>query len=162
MFQLSKSAGIIIVLIIGFFIQILFAFADTRDTPSSAVVEFSKAYFQLDKSMAKKVCNENLVSDEIDVIDQYIYLAEKDAGVRGFDKNLVKYKLYNIETKIISKHDNEAQVRITGKRRVAINPVYPIVSKIFDLGETYEVDKVINVIKEDGKWKVCGDLFSLP
>jgi hypothetical protein len=162
MVQLSRVTGIIIVLIIGLFIQILFAFADTRDTPSTAVVEFSKAYFMLDKSMAERICNERQASDEIDVIDQHIYLAEKQASERGFDINLVKYKLDNIETEIITKNDNRTQVRITGKRRVSINPVYSIVAKIFDLAATHEIDEVINVIKEDGKWKVCGDLFALP
>ncbi len=162
MVHLSRVTGIIIVLIIGLFIQILFAFADTRDTPSTAVVEFSKAYFMLDKSMAERICNERQASDEIDVIDQHIYLAEKQASERGFDINLVKYKLDNIETEIITKNDNRTQVRITGKRRVSINPVYSIVAKIFDLAATHEIDEVINVIKEDGKWKVCGDLFALP
>jgi hypothetical protein len=162
MVQLNRVAGIIIVLIIGLFIQILFAFADTRDTPSTAVVEFSKAYFMLDKSMAERICNERQASDEIDVIDHHIYLAEKQASERGFDINLVKYKLYNIETEIITNNDNNAQVRITGKRRVSINPAYSVVSKIFDLAATHEIDEVINVIKEDGKWKVCGDLFALP
>ncbi len=162
MVQLNRITGIIIVLILGLFIQILFAFADTRDTPSTAVVEFSKAYFMLDKSMAERICNERQASDEIDVIDQHIYLAEKQASERGFDINLVKYKLDNIETEIITKNDNRTQVRITGKRRVSINPVYSIVAKIFDLAATHEIDEVINVIKEDGKWKVCGDLFALP
>lgn len=162
MVHLSRVTGIIIVLIIGLFIQILFAFADTRDTPSTAVVEFSKAYFMLDKSMAERICNERQASDEIDVIDQHIYLAEKQASERGFDINLVKYKLDNIETEIITKNDNRTQVRITGKRRVSINPVYSIVAKIFDLAATHEIDEVINVIKEDGKWKVCGNLFALP
>ena len=162
MVHLSRVTGIIIVLIIGLFIQILFAFADTRDTPSTAVVEFSKAYFMLDKSMAERICNERQASDEIDVIDQHIYLAEKQASERGFDINLVKYKLDNIETEIITKNDNRTQVRITGKRRVSINPVYSIVAKIFDLAATHEINEVINVIKEDGKWKVCGNLFALP
>ena len=162
MIQLSKTAGIIIVLIIGFFIQILFAFADTRDTPNKAAVEFAKAYFMLDKSMAKKICRERLASDEMDVIDQHIYLAEKQASERGFDIHLVKYKLYNIETEIITKNDNKAQIRITGERRVSINPAYSIVAKIFDLSAIHEVDEVIDVIKENGEWKVCGDPFALP
>jgi len=74
----------------------------------------------------------------------------------------MKHKLYDIETETLSKKDNEAQVRITGKIRRSINPVYTIVAKLFDIGETHEVDEIINVIKEDGKWKVCGSLFSLP
>ncbi len=53
MAQLSRSVGIILVLIIGFVVQLIFSMVDVRDTPNKAVVEFSKAYFELDKSMTK-------------------------------------------------------------------------------------------------------------
>ena len=46
MIQLSRSVGIILVLIVGFLVQVLFSLADQRDTPNKAVVEFSKAYFK--------------------------------------------------------------------------------------------------------------------
>jgi hypothetical protein len=162
MVRLSKSAGIILVLIIGILVQLLFSVADAIDTPSKAVVQFSKAYFNLDKSMAQKICKERLASEDVDVIDQYIYLSAKEAKERGFGINFMKNKLYHIQTETISKKENEAQIRITGKIRVSINPVYPIVAKLFNIGATHEVDEIINVIKEDGKWKVCGSLFSLP
>jgi hypothetical protein len=162
MVRLSKSAGIILVLIIGFLLQLLFSIADTIDSPSKAVVQFSKAYFNLDKSMAKRICKKRLTSETVDVIDQYIYLLAKEAKERGFGINFMKNKLYHIETETISKNENEAQIRITGKIRVSINPVYPIIAKIFNIGATHKVDETINVIKEDGKWKVCGNLFSLP
>ncbi|MGB2929719.1 MAG: hypothetical protein WBB70_12480 [Desulfobacterales bacterium] len=162
MVRLSKGAGIILVLTLGFLVQLLFSVADAIDTPNKAVVQFSKAYFNLDKSMAKKICKERLASEDVDVIDQYIYLAAKEAKERGFGINFMKNKLYHIETETISKKENEAQIRITGKIRVSINPVYPIVAKLFNIGATHEVDEIINVIKEDGKWKVCGNLFSLP
>jgi hypothetical protein len=74
----------------------------------------------------------------------------------------MKNKLYHIETRTLSKSDNEAQIRITGKRKISINPVYVIVAKLFNLSETYEVDATVDVVREDGKWKVCGNLFSLP
>ena len=74
----------------------------------------------------------------------------------------MKNELYHIETEVLSQTDSDAKVRITGKRRVAINPVYSAVAKAFDIGGIYDVDETIHVIKEDGKWKVCGDLFSLP
>jgi hypothetical protein len=162
MTQLSKSAGIILVLVCGFILQILLVFADTRDAPNKAVVEFSKAYFKLDKSMTERICKERLASEDIDVVDQYIYLVGKEAKERGFDISFMKNELYHIETEIITQNDTEAQIRITGKRRVAINPAYPIVAKVFDIGGTYDVDEAIDVKKEEGKWKVCGDLFSLP
>ena len=162
MAQLSKIAGIILVLIVGLFVQMLFVFAGTKDTPTKAVVEFSKAYFQLDKSMAKRICDERLASEEVDIVDQHIHDVSEEAKERGFDITFMQRKLYHIEVDTINKTDNNAQIRITGKTRVAINPVYPIVAKSFGLGETHEVDETIHVIKEQGKWKVCGNLFDLP
>jgi hypothetical protein len=143
-------------------VQSIFSFADHIDSPSKAVVQFSKAYFKLDKSMSKRICKKRVASEDGDAVDQYIYLAAKEAKERGFGISFMKNKLYDIETETISKKDNEAQVRITGKIRVSINPVYPIVAKLFNIGATHKVDETINVIKEDGKWKVCGNLLSLP
>lgn len=162
MTQLSKRAGIILVLVCGFILQVLLSFADTRDTPNKAVVEFSKAYFKLDKSMAKRICNKRLASEDVDVVDQYLHLKAIEAKEKGFGINFMKNKLYHIETETITKKDTEAQIRITGKIRVSINPVYLIVAKLFNIGATHEVDEIINVIKENSKWKVCGNPFSLP
>ena len=161
MVQLSRSVGIILVLIIGFVVQLIFAMVDIKDTPNKAVVEFSKAYFELDKSMAKRICKKELASEDGNVVDEYLYLAAKTARERGFEINFLKNKLYHIETETISKSNNEAQIRITGKIRVAINSVYPVIAKLFNIGATHNVDEIIHVIKENGQWKVCGKLFSL-
>jgi hypothetical protein len=147
---------------VGFLVQVLFSLADQKDTPNKAVVEFSKAYFQLDRSMADRICKKQLTADDVDIVDQYLYLASKEANERGFDINFLKNKLYHIETQTLSKNDTTAKIRITGKTRVAINPVYPVVAKLFNIGATQEVEETFNVIKEDSKWKVCGNLFSLP
>ena len=162
MIQLSRSVGIILVLIVGFLVQVLFSLADQRDTPNKAVVEFSKAYFQLDRSMADRICQKQLTTDDVDIVDQHLYLAAKEANERGFDINFIKNKLYHIETETLSKNDTTAKIRITGKTRVAINHVYPIVAQLFNIGATPEVNQTFNVIKEDSQWKVCGNLFSLP
>jgi hypothetical protein len=161
MVHLNRSVGIILVLIIGFVVQLIFSMVDVVDTPNKAVVEFSKAYFKLDKSMAKRICKKQIASEDTDVVDDYLYLAAKTARERGYDIRFLKNKLYHIETETISKNDTEAQIRITGKIRVAINSVYPIVAKLFDIGSTHEVDEIIRVVKEDGQWKVCGKLFTL-
>jgi hypothetical protein len=161
MAQLNRSAGIILVLIFALVVQVIFSIVDLRDTPSKAVVEFSKAYFNLDKSMAKRICKKELASENGNVVDQYLYHAAQTAKERGFNVNFLKNKLYNIETETISKTNTEAQIRITGTIRVAINSVYPVVAKLFNIGATHKVDDVIHVIKENGRWKVCGKLFSL-
>ena len=161
MSRLSMIAGIILVLIVGIFVQLLFIFAGTEDTPNKAVVEFSKAYFQLDRSMAELICQEQLTSDDVDFVDQHLNRVAMEAKERGFDIDFMKNKLYYIETTTLKKSDNKAQIRITGKRRISINPVYVIVADVFNLSETHEVDATLDVIREDGKWKVCGNLSSL-
>nr|MBC8362948.1 hypothetical protein [Candidatus Desulfatibia profunda] len=162
MTRMNKIAALILILIVGACVQVLFSFADCKDTPGIAVAEFSKAYFKLDKSMAKRICVERLNSGDVDLVDKYVYQAGQEAKNRGFNIKFMQNKLYDIEIETISKSDNKAQIRITGKRRVAINPVFPIISKLFNIGETYTVDEIINVVKEGGKWKVCGNFFSFP
>ncbi len=162
MVQMNKVEAIIIVLIVGSFVLVWFSFADGRETPSRAVAEFSKAYFKVDQSMAARICTERLTLGDVDLVDKYIYMTAQKAKKLGFTTDFMKYKLYNIEIETLSQSDTNAQLRITGKRRVAINPVYPIVTKLFNLGGTCEVDETINVVKEDGQWKVCGNFFSFP
>ena len=73
----------------------------------------------------------------------------------------MKSTLYAVHTHIIAESETEAQVRITARRKRNINPIYTIVAKLFFIGETYEVDEILNVVKEDGQWKICGHAFSL-
>lgn len=161
MIQLNRIVGIILVLIIAFVVQIFFSIVDATDSPNKAVVEFSKAYFSLDPSMEKRICKKQLAIEDVDIVDEYLYFVAKTAKERGFDVNFLRNKLYHIRTETISKDDTQAQIRITGKIRVAINSLYTVVATIFDIGSTHEVDEIIHVIKEDGQWKVCGNLFSL-
>jgi hypothetical protein len=161
MVQISRTAGIILVLIVALVVQLIFSLSDMRDTPSKAVVEFSKAYFNLDQSMAKRICKKELASNDGNIVDQYLYRVAQTAKERGFKVDFLRNKLYDIDTETISKSNTEAQIRITGKIRVAINSVYPVIAKIFNIGVTHKVDEVIHVIKENGHWKVCGKLFSL-
>jgi hypothetical protein len=161
MAQLSRSAGIILVLIVALVVQLIFSLVGMRETPSKTVVEFSKAYFNFDKSMAKQICKKELASKDGNVVDQYLYHVAQTAKERGFKVDFLRNKLYDIEIETISKTDTKAQIRITGKLRVSINSVYPVIAKIFNIGATHKVDEVIHVIKENGHWKVCGKLFSL-
>ena len=128
MAQMNKIAALILTLIIGIGVQVFFYTIDRQNRPNLVAAEFSKAYFQLDPSMADKICTERLTSGEdVDLVDKYIYQATREAKKRGFNSTFSRYKLYDITTEIISKTWETSQVRITGKRRVAINPVYPVV-----------------------------------
>jgi len=153
---------LILIVLLGIFIQVLLILADSKDTPSKAVVEFSKAYFMLDHSMSARLCNAMVTAEDDNVLDSSMQRVTKEARDRGFGINYLKSKLYHIKTSTISKDDAKAQIRITCNRRASINPLYAFVAKIFNIGGTYKVDETINVVKEDDKWKICGEVFSLP
>ena len=157
----DNSITIILIVLFGVLVQILFYIADSEDTPHKAVVEFSKAYFQLDPSMSDRLSSELITAEGVDVVDRYIVNVAKEAKDQGFGINFMKSKLYHITTHTVNKGDSQAQIRITGIRRTAINPLYAVVAQIFNIGETCSVDETINVVLEDDKWKVCGKVFSL-
>ena len=69
--------------------------------------------------------------------------------------------LSHIETETQMVDENVAEVRINCNRRRAVNPVFALVAKIFSLGETYEVQETLTLVKEDDLWKVCGEPFAL-
>ena len=155
----SRITGVVLVVFFGIILQLLLGMADTRSTPGKTAVEFTKAYFSLDASMSEYLCKELM---EEDVVDKHINQVAQDAQVLGFKLNYMRSMLYHIETDIVSRDETEAKIRITCERKRMINPVFTIIGKLFFIGETYEVDETLNIIKEDGKWKVCGRAFSLP
>ncbi|MBW2589825.1 MAG: hypothetical protein JRD71_03755 [Deltaproteobacteria bacterium] len=155
----NRITGIVLVVFFGIILQLLLGMADTRSTPGKTAVEFTKAYFSLDASMSEYLCKELM---EEDVVDKHIKQVAQDAQVLGFKPNYMRSMLYHIKTDIVSRDESEAKIRITCERKRMINPVFTIIGKLFFIGETYEVDETLNIIKEDGKWKVCGRAFSLP
>jgi hypothetical protein len=155
----NRITGVVLVIFFGIILQLLLGMADTRSTPGKTAVEFTKAYFSLDASMSEYLCKELM---EEDVVDKHIKQVAQDAQVLGFKLNYMRSMLYHIETDIISEDESEAKIRITCERKRMINPVFTIIGKLFFIGETYEVDETLNIIKEDGKWKICGRAFSLP
>ncbi len=150
-----------VVIVIAFVLQVVFVFADNKDAPHRAVIDFSKAYFWVDKSMDKRLCDAQRTIDGINVVDEYIQRVTSNAKENGWGINYMKSIIYHIETHTLSKDDSNAVVRLTCYKKKAINPLFPIVAKLFRLNKTYHIDETINVIKEDGKWKVCGKLFDL-
>ena len=113
----------------------------------------TKAYFKLDPAMSDRLCDEMKVADDVDLVDQYIYQAVDEARERGLGKNYMKSKLYHIDTHTVLESEDRAQVRLTGKKRKSINPVYAIVAQVFMIGETHEIEHTFSVVKENGKWK---------
>lgn len=157
----DRFMTIISVLVIGAILQIILGFADHQNTPVKTAVAFAKAYYNLDPSMAEYLCSDYVGSEDSDIVSDYLTRVGDDARVNGFEFNYMRSHLYSIHTRIVSQDDAEAEVHITAERKRNINPIFTLVGKFFFLGETYEVDDTLKLIKEDGHWKVCGRAFSL-
>lgn len=159
MFQPMNMIKISIVVAIGILLQILLIVADDTNTPEKAALAFTKAYFSLNASdMNKQLCKE--LTEDTNVVDQFIQRVEKetkDTGFKLYEKSIV----YHVHTHVMSINDSEAQVKISGKKRHSINPVYTLVAIIFQIGEAYPFEETIDLVNEEGQWKVCGNVFSL-
>ena len=111
--------------------------------------------------MADYLCEDSKTVDDIDAVAQYVYEMTKQARDRGFDKSYLKSKLYHVKTHTTYLGDAEAAVTISADRRTAINPVFAWVAKLFHIGETHPFQETLDIVKEDGKWKVCGSPLQL-
>ena len=149
------------VVIAALVLQFVLIIADRHDSPGKAAVEFSKAYFKLNKCMAYRLCSDVLADEESDVVDDYINRVADEARVNGFKPRWMRMSLSHIEIKTKMIDENTAEVHLTSSRMRSINPVFGIVSKIFFLGESYDVDENLTVVKEEDGWKVCGQPYSL-
>jgi len=161
MAQDNKRSAFTAVFLLAFCLQILFVFADTRDTPAKAAVEFARMYYKLDPAMATRLCDELALDEEKNVVAAYIQGTEKQANERGYDISYMKKALFNVETHTLKMDANSAEIRITGEMKKGINPLFAYVGKLFSLGNTTPLDQTVNVVKEGGNWKVCEGFFQI-
>ena len=159
--DVSKYVPLLVVICIGIIVQVLLIPLDCINKPYKTAVDFTEAYLRIDPSMANYLCEDSKTIDDIDTVAQYVYHMTKQARDRGFDKSYLKSKLYHVMTYTTYLGDSEATVSISAERRTAINPVFALVAKLFHIGETHPFDETLEIVKEDGRWKVCGSPLSL-
>jgi len=152
---------IILAVVLGVVLQVAMVYADRADSPSRAVLEFTKAYYGLDPAMAERLCKELTSESEQDLVDAYLYRVAEEGRQRGFDIAMMKGRLLEADTFTLNRGEAEAEVRITAKRITNVNPVFTVVSQLFSLGEEHEIDATLKVVKEADGWKVCGTPFEL-
>ncbi len=160
MVQNSKAIFMILAtFVVAAIFQLIFIFADGRDSPTKAALEFSKDYFLLNASMADRLCSKLAADEEDNWVKNVINTATDEARERGFEVGMVQRSLSHIEAEVVSQEADKAVVKISATSRVCINPVFAWVASLFKLGETAEVEAELSLVKEDGCWKVCEPLF---
>ena len=157
--NLSIVGFVVIVFVI---LQGILISVGKADSPATAAADFAKAYFMLDgRSMSKRLCNEIVEDEELNMVNAYLNSVADRARALGFSTDYMRNQLSHISTELQMTDENSAEVRITGERLRSINPVFAVIGKLFSLIETHEVDETLSLVKEDGRWKVCGRPFSL-
>lgn len=148
------------VIVLGLVFQAMLLVLYAAPAPYKTAVGFAKAYYKLDPSMEAYMCEESRFEDDINITAQYIYEKTREANARGFDKSYLKSQLYNVETHTTYASPTEATVAISAVRRTAINPLFAWVAKLFCMGGSYPVEGTVDVVKENGQWRVCATSFS--
>ncbi len=156
----DKSIPITLVLLLAIVLQAIFAVADSRETPHRTAIAFSQAYFRLDPAMASMLCGASLGKEDA-AVAKYLQTVGTDARQRGYDPSMLKSALYNIETHTLSQTDQAAKVRLNAEKRSAINPIFAYVAKLFNLSGAERIEATLDLVRQDGKWKVCGQPFDL-
>jgi len=149
------------VVIVALILQVVLIIVDRHDSPGMAAVEFSKAYFKQNECMADRLCSDLIADGETDVVDDYIDRVADEARADGFKPSWMRMALSHTEVEVEMLDENTAEVHLTSTRMRSINPVYGLVSKVFSLGESHEVEETLNVVKEADGWKVCGEPYAL-
>ena len=157
----NKLMVVASVVIVALVLQLVLIMADRHDSPGKAAVEFSKAYFKQNECMAYRLCNDVLADEELDVVGGYIDRVADEARANGFKPSWMRMALSHTELEVEMLDENTAEVHLTGSRMRSANPVFGVVSKLFLLGESYEVEETLTVVKEENGWKVCGQPYSL-
>lgn len=157
----GRSTIFALTILLAVFLQVIFVWADNRQSPNEVAVSFAEAYFKLDESMGRFLCSEWKNADEGDIVEAYVYRAVNEVNRQGFDRSWAKSTLYGIETHTLERNPDGARIRLTAMRRKSINPVFAAVAKLFDLGEESRVDEIVELTREDGGWKVCSPVFEL-
>jgi len=150
-YKYKSAISIALVILLGIALQVVFVFAETKDTPNKAAVEFAEAYFKFDPAMKYMLCGKLCDDQEQDHVAIYIHESSMRARDLGYNLSYLKTGLKDIMTTTLARDENSAVIEFKAKSKYAL--------RTFFTGDRFEVHHKFDMIKEDGKWKVCGNPF---
>jgi len=152
-------AQLVIVLGIAAVLQLALIGADCQQTPIKVAKAFASAYYYLDADMQDYLCAG--LTEEGQVVGDYLLRKQDEASQRGLSTNYLRHKFLEMDVSVIASDKNAMKVHLSGSTRVCINPAFMLVGKLFHLGKDYPVDETLELVKENGQWRVCGQPLGL-
>lgn len=165
----KEISSLAIVVVIGLLLQVGFIALDCSQSPYKTAVSYMQARYGLSPSMARYLCGDSNKSCDANKsskcrhseVQDFVYSTTAMVAERGFDKSVAKYTLSHIETHTEYLDNATAVVHLTATRRMAINPLYAFVTRLFNIGKTDKVDESIRLELQNGQWKVCRSSVSM-
>jgi len=151
----------ILLVVLAVCLQVVFVFADCKQSATKTAVDFSKAYFLLDDHMEAYLCNDLVGDEDESAASAYLRSMTAEARERGFGTGMVRKIITHLETETLAQDAESATIHLSGNSRTCIHPVFAYVAKLFHLGHSYTFEETLELIKEDGLWKVCGTPYGL-
>jgi len=152
-----------IALIIVFCITATSTFAESASSPSGAAKGFTKAYFMLDASMEEFLSAESKETEnERNTVELYLQKREWEAKNRGYKLSYLQMRPILVKTQVLNQDDASAQVQVDVTMIRSINPLFRIVGYAFCLLEEHEVNTTLDLVNEDGQWKIGPGAYELP
>lgn len=148
-----------VVVVIAAVVQLIWIAAEFRQTPVRTAEEFVRNYYYLDPDMEEQLCAE--LSNDGETVTDYLYNVTSDAAQRGFSTKYVRRMFTHLKIETLERSADLATVHVHGQTRTAVNPVFMVIGKLFRLGENHPVDLFLNLKKENGQWRVCGQVAGL-
>ncbi len=161
MTPMKRILPLLLVLVLAAVLQAGFIQSEKKQTPYSAAIDFTRAYFQLDPSMANDIASGGQSGNLSAPVAAFLQRTKGQTAERGFGLGMARSMLYDVKTQTVQTSPTEAKVHLTADRRTAINPVFFQIARMFDLGKIYPVDATLHMCKQDGKWKVRLPVFDL-
>ena len=156
----QQSRIAVVILIIAFvLIQGVLIAADQQQTPLRVAKQFTKDYYYLNPEMQVLLCSE--LAQEGELIADWTYRRQHEAQQRGLPQHYMRQLFTQLHLEVIEQDQDSAQVHVTGVTRRAINPAFMLVGKLFRIGRDYEVDAILELVREEKGWRVCGAPFDL-
>lgn len=156
---LNRIAPFAVLIAVFVVLQAALIGLDCQQGPATVAKAFAKDYYYLDEDMQKWLCSSE--GDSGEAVQAFLNSKRDEAAQRGFDVSYLRHMFTHIHVKTIEQSEDSASVHLNGTTRVAINPAFMIVGKLFRIGENYHVDETIDLIKENGRWRVCTKALGL-
>lgn len=152
----SKSATFTITLLFFIVLQLIFVSAERQDSAQKTALAFSRAYFMLDPGADQLLCSRLQKAAGLNPVDHHLRQKAEDARQMGFRADYMRSYLMDVQTKTLRQDAKSARVEIHALKKRYLNPVFNWLAEIFHLGSTSTAEQVLDLVKENGRWRVCG------